>query len=93
MMQQQLNSLSILSPIDGMIMHVVSPTMMFMSSEGMGTLGGKIEEGSSVWSNMGLLQIPDLNKMQVSVEVPESDYKRIKEEQNVQIWVDAAADL
>ena len=93
MIQQQINSLYILSPIDGMILHVVSPTLMFMSSQGMGTLGGKIEEGSSVWSNMGLLQIPDLNKMQVSVEVPETDYKRIKEEQNVQIWVDAVADL
>ncbi len=93
MMQQQVNSLFILSPIDGMIMHVVSPTMMFMSSQGMGTLGGKIEEGSSVWSNMALLQIPDLNKMQVSVEVPESDFKRIKEEQNVQIWIDAVTDL
>ena len=91
--QQQINSLTMVSPADGMVVHVVAPMMMFMSSTGMGTLGGKIEEGSMVWSNMSVLQIPDLKVMQVSVEVPETDYKRIEEKQQVVILVDAATNL
>ena len=93
MAQQQINSLKMVSPVDGMVVHVVAPTMMFMSSSGMGTLGGKIEEGSVVWTNMSVLQIPDLNVMQVSLEVPEADYKRIQEQQKVMIKVDAASNL
>lgn len=93
MVQQQISSLTMVSPVNGMVMHVVSPTMMFMSPNGMGTLGGKIEEGSKVWSNMSVLQIPDLSAMQVSVEVPETDYKRIEEQQEVIIQVYAATNL
>ncbi len=91
--QQQINSLTMVSPADGIVVHVVAPMMMFMSSSGMGTLGGKIEKGSKVWSNMSVLQIPDLKTMQVSVEVPETDYKRIEEKQDVVILVDAATNL
>ena len=92
-LQQQINSLSLVAPTDGMVMHVVAPEMMFMSSSGMGVLGGKMEEGSSVWSNGMVLQIPNLNKVQVSVEVPEGDYKRIEKGQKVRIEVDAANKL
>ena len=93
MVQQQISSLTMVSAVDGMVIHIVSPTMMFMSSNGMGTLGGRIEEGSIVWSNMSVLNIPDLKFMQVSVEVPESDYKRINNDQKVLIQVDAATNL
>ena len=42
---------------------------------------------------MSVLQIPDMKEMQVSVEVPEDDYKRIKNGQKVLIRVDAATNL
>jgi multidrug efflux pump subunit AcrA (membrane-fusion protein) len=93
MTETQVSSLYLLSPSDGIVMHVVAPQMMFMSSSGMGTLGGKIEVNSSVWSNMAVLQVPDMSKMQVLVEVPEADYKRIEKGQKVKIFVEAAHNL
>jgi len=88
----QKNSLKLVAPCDGIVMHYESPLMFFMGN-GVGTRGGKIEEKSSVWSNMPLLQFPDMKEMQVSVEVPEADYKRIKENQKVKINVEAATNL
>ena len=64
-----------------------------MSSGGGGALGGKIEEKSSIWSNTPVLQFPDMNEMQVSVEVPEAEYKRIQNNQKVMIRVDASDNL
>jgi hypothetical protein len=94
MYKDQIRMLTLVAPSDGMVMHVKSPTIMIMSSTGgMGTLGGNIEEGSSVWSNMALLQIPDRKEMQVSVEVPEGEIKRIEKGQKVMIRVDAANNL
>ena len=58
-----------------------------------GTRGGKIEVGSNVSSNMALLQIPDMKEMQVSVDVPEADYKRIENGQKVLIRVEASINL
>jgi HlyD family secretion protein len=87
--QQQINSLTIVTSTDGMVIHATLPD--YIAS--FGILSNKIEEGSSVWNNMTLVQIPDLNQMQVSVEVPEADYKRMKEEQKVQIWVEAVKSL
>jgi len=91
--QNQLNTLKITAPCDGFVIHYESPVMRFMSSMGSGMIGGKTEKGSVVWSNMTLLQIPDMKEMQVLVEVPEADYKRVKEKQNVLITVDAATNL
>ncbi len=93
MTETQVSSLYLMSPSDGIVMHVVAPQIMIMSSTGMGTLGGKIEVNSSVWSNMAVLQVPDMIKMQISVEVPESDYKRIEKGQKVKIFVEAANNL
>jgi len=66
----QVNSLKLVSPIDGVIMHVESYRI-----EGNSVSFGKIEEGSSTLSGMSVLQIPDLRLVQVSIEVPEADYK------------------
>jgi len=88
--QNQLNSLKLVSPCNGFVMHCESPKFW---GPGGSTVGGKIEEGSIVFTNMQLLQIPDIRQMQVAVEVPENDYKRIKEGQEVLIRVEAAADL
>lgn len=91
--KDQISLLTLVAPTDGIVMHVKSPVMMVMSSSGTGTFGGNIEEGSSVWSNMALLQIPDRKEMQISVNVPEADYKRIEKGQKVIITVDAADKL
>lgn len=92
MFENQIKSLTLLAPCDGIVMHYESPLMMFMGN-GVGTMGGKIEEKSSVFSNMALLQFPDMKEMQVSVEVPESDYKRIKEGQKATVRIEAASNL
>ncbi len=90
--QTQVNSLKLVAPCDGIVMHYVSPVINFMGN-GVGSIGGKIEEKSNVWSNMALLQFPDLKEMQVSVEVPEADFKRIEPGQNVLMQVEASSNL
>lgn len=89
-MQDQVDMLTVLAPADGMVMHTESPQMYFMSNTGTGMVGGKIEEGSSVFTDMPLLEMPDMSKMQASVEVSEGDFKRIESGQRAQIRVDAA---
>ena len=95
--KDQVISLTIVAPRDGIVMHVESPIRMFAmaSSTGIiaGTRGGKIKVNSGVWFGMSLLQLPDLNLMQVSVEVPEVDYKRIEIGQKVLISLDAIKGL
>jgi multidrug efflux pump subunit AcrA (membrane-fusion protein) len=90
--ENQIKSLTMTAPCDGVVIHCESPVINIMGN-GVGTLGGKIEEKSSVWSNMPLLQFPDMKEMQVSVDVPESDYKRILEGQKTFITVEAATNL
>lgn len=91
--QNQIKSLKLAAPCDGIVMHYVAPEMYFMSSQGGGSIGGKIEVGSSVFSNFTVLQLPDMKEMQVSVDVPEVDFKRIKEGQKAFVTVDAVKDL
>ena len=92
MSEDQIKSLTLVSPGDGIVVHYESPVMFFMGN-GVGTIGGKIKEKSSVFSNSPLLQFPDMKEMQVSVEVPEADYKRIQNDQKVFIRVEASANL
>jgi multidrug efflux pump subunit AcrA (membrane-fusion protein) len=90
MFQGQINSLYIVSPSDGFVIHAEMPTLY---TSGGSTIGGKIEEGSKVFSSMPLLQIPENGKMQVSVEVPEADYKRINNDQRVEIKIESVSNL
>jgi HlyD family secretion protein len=90
MYQSQINSLYIISPSDGFVIHAETPTFYTMGGS---TIGGKIEEGSKVFNSMPLLQIPDKGKMQVSVEVPEVDYKRINTDQKVEIKIESVNNL
>ncbi len=90
--QDQINSLTMVSPGEGIVLHYESPLMYFMGN-GVGTIGGKIEEKSSVFGNSPVLQFPDLKEMQISVEVPEAEYKRIQTNQKVLIRVDASSNL
>jgi len=90
MFQSQINSLYIVSPSDGLVIHAEMPLLY---GPGGSSIGGKIEEGSKVFSSMPLLQIPDISKMQVSVEVPEADYKRINNDQKVEIMIESVSNL
>lgn len=94
MMTDQIAALSIVASRDGIVMHTEAPMIMMQSMSGsMGVMGGKIEEGSNVFSNMPLLQFPDLSKMQVSTEIAEADYKRIEKGQPVTVKLDASNNL
>jgi multidrug resistance efflux pump len=92
-MQEQVDMLIVTSPADGIVMHTESPSLYFISSVGSGSVGGKIEEGSTVYTDMTLLEMPDMKEMQVSVELPEVGYKRIEAGQKVKIKVNAAQNL
>jgi HlyD family secretion protein len=90
MFQSQINSLYIVAPSDGFVMRGEMPIFQI---NGGSTIGGKIEEGSKVYYTMPLLQIPDISKMQVSVEVAEADYKRINNDQKVKIKIESVSNL
>ncbi len=86
--QAELISLKLVSPVDGMVMHIENYRV-----DGNYIAMGKIEEGCSTLSKMAVLQIPDFSTMQVSLEVQEADYKRIKNGQKVLIKVESVTNL
>jgi HlyD family secretion protein len=85
----QINSLTIIAPQDGIVLHAEGPLIIGMSSMGIINIGGKIALNSTVWPGMPVVQMPDLSEMEVSVEVAEADYRRILPGQNVEIYIDA----
>jgi multidrug efflux pump subunit AcrA (membrane-fusion protein) len=87
--KNQLKSLKLVAPRDGIALHYEAPQMRYFSSMGAGSFGGRIEEGSNVFGGMTVLQLPDMNEMQVQIEAPEMDFKRIRENQKTFIDVDA----
>jgi HlyD family secretion protein len=91
--EDQIKSLTLVAPDDGIVLHYESPLLRFIINGAGGALGGKIEEKISVYSNTPVLQFPDMKEMQVSVEVPEAEYKRIQNGQKVFIRIDASANL
>jgi HlyD family secretion protein len=93
--EEQINAMIIIAQRDGIVMRTESPKIMFMSSEGSGTFGGPIREGSVLppWGSTTVLKFPDLSKMQVSAEVAEADFRKIEKGQKVKINVDAAKKL
>jgi HlyD family secretion protein len=92
-MQDQINSLTVTAPKDGIVLYAEGPLMMGMSSRGIISIGGKIALNSSVWPGMPVVQMPDISEMEVSVEVPEADYRRIMPGQKVKIFIDALSRL
>jgi HlyD family secretion protein len=86
--QSQIDGLKLVSPVDGIVMHIENYRL-----DGNSISIGKIEEGSSTLSNMSVLQLPDLNKMQILAVVQEGDYKKIQNGQDVLITVDASSNL
>jgi HlyD family secretion protein len=87
--RDQINSLTITAPQDGIVLHAEGPLIIGMSSRGIINIGGKIAVNSSVWPGMAVVQMPDLSEMEVSVEVPEAEYRRILPGQKVGISIDA----
>jgi HlyD family secretion protein len=92
-MADQINELTIIARRDGIIMRTESPVFSIMSTQGNGTIGGPIREGSVLFLNNPVLQFPDLTRMQISAEVAEADFKKIEKAQHVFITVDAAEKL
>jgi HlyD family secretion protein len=92
-MSDQVKSLTIIAQRDGVVMRTESPVFYIMGPQGIGRLGGKINEGTVLFINTPVLQFPDLSKMQVSAEVQEADFKKIEKGQKVFIEIDAAKKL
>jgi HlyD family secretion protein len=92
-MEDQLNSMIIIAQRDGIVTRTESPRFTFMGPQGLGSMGGPIKEGSVLFLDTPVLQFPDLDKMQVSAEVAEADFKKIEKGQKVFITVDAAEKL
>jgi multidrug efflux pump subunit AcrA (membrane-fusion protein) len=84
--QDQANSLYLKAPVDGLVIRAEMP-------EWVTNLGYKVEEGNTVYNPMPIFQIPDMSKMQVSVEVLEADYKRINTDQKVEIKIPSIVGL
>jgi biotin carboxyl carrier protein len=84
--QDQANSLYLKAPVDGLVIRAEMP-------EWVTNLGYKVEEGNTVYNPMPIFQIPDMSKMQVSVEVLEADYKRINTDQKVEIKIPSVVGL
>jgi HlyD family secretion protein len=88
-MADQVNSLTIVAPRDGIVIRAEAPTFYMMGPGGIVKLGGPIKEGSVLFMNTTILQFPDLSKMQISAEVPEAEFRRIEKGQKVNIAIDA----
>jgi HlyD family secretion protein len=89
----QISSMTIIAQRDGIVQRGEAPTIMLMSNRGSGTFGGPIKEGSVLMFPSAILQFPDLSRMQISADVPESAFKKIEKGQRVVITVDAAQKL
>lgn len=92
-MQGDLDQLIITAPKDGLLLREEAPEIYFSTGTGFGSIGGKIMEGSSTWTNMNILQIPDLDEVEVLAELTENNYKKAKEGQKVLIRVEAKNNL
>jgi multidrug efflux pump subunit AcrA (membrane-fusion protein) len=88
-MQDDLNQLILIAPLDGFIIRTTAPEIQLMSNQGSMTMGGNIKEGSTLFPGMKVLEMPDMNQMQVLTELSESEYKRVEPGQMVKIRVDA----
>ena len=92
--QRSLQGSHLVAPDRGMVMRVVAPLIGVGFGDGYAaTYGGPIQEGSTLYQNTTVLQIPDMSKMQVVAMVPEIDYKRLRVGLPVTIQVEAVKNL
>jgi HlyD family secretion protein len=77
----KLDRLTLTSNIDGIVIYC-------KNWEGI-----KLREGDITWGNMPIIEIPDLSAMQVKLDVCEAEYKRLANDQSLEIVVDAFPDI
>ncbi len=80
--ESKLNKLTVTSTVDGCVIY-----------EKLWSSGIKVREGDITWGNMPIVKIPDLQSMQVKLEVSEADYKRLANNQTIHITVDAFPEI
>ena len=85
MYQEQLDMLVVTAPKSGMLVYAKSPFIVVMSSDGTASSGGKTAVGTSVFSDMPLVELPDLDSMQIALMLQEAEYKRVEKGQKVLI--------
>lgn len=77
-----LDKLTLIAPVNGMVMRTTN-----------WATGDKIQEGDTVWGGMPVVKIPDMSVMQVKALVGETDAQRLKTGQRVTITVPSADNL
>ena len=75
---ERLNNLILVSPQDGLVIRGIA-----------WATGNKVQEGDQAWSGMPVANIPDLSEMKVTIQAPESAYKRIAENDEIVYTFDA----
>ena len=78
--QRELNQLTIVAPIPGMVVYLEIWKGSSMS---------KVQEGDAPWSGQGIVNLPDLTEMIVKATVSEVDASKVDSGQNVLITLDA----
>jgi HlyD family secretion protein len=92
--QDQMDLLTIIAPKPGMVVYSTSPMIMFMSGSGSGSSGGgKTKVGTTVFMDMPLIELPDLDSMQLLLMVQEAEYKRIEKGQKVIVRPESLKDI
>jgi HlyD family secretion protein len=80
LLQSSIDSMTIMAPADGMVIHVISRH------------GNKVAVGDDVWGGRRVLEFPDLSQLELHLEIPERESARITVGQAVQFTLDAAPD-
>ena len=78
--QGSINSMTVKAAGDGVVIHTVDRR------------NNKHEVGDNVWMGRRVMELPDLSKLQVHLEVPERESARITIGQSVKFVMDAAPD-
>ena len=81
-MQKRIDALVVLAPADGIALIAESPSERRR----------KLTIGDEVWERCPLIIMPDLEHMQVLIESPENEYKRIDVDDSVQFTFSALPD-
>jgi multidrug efflux pump subunit AcrA (membrane-fusion protein) len=79
-LQKSIDTMSIAAPTDGVVIHVI------------GRHGEKLAVGDNVWGSRRVIEFPDLQQLEVALEVPERESARISKGQAVSFTLDAAPD-
>jgi len=82
--QRELDQLTMLAPIPGMVVHLEIWKGGSMS---------KVQEGDSPWPGQGLVNLPDLSEMIVKATVSEVDAAKVDTGQQVIVTLDAFPDI